>query len=667
MEGGDKVSNDDMTRRPERMTGAASREAQEGVCKALAYAGEIIATLREPFLVLDRDLRAKTANSAFFRTFHTSKEETEGRFLFELGNGQWDSPPLRTLLEDVVPGNHPVNDYEVQHTFPAIGERVMLLNARRFPPEGQHPELILLAIEDVTAQRRMRAVSRASEVRYRRLFQTAQDGILILDAATGKIIDANPFMSGLLGYEQAELVGKELWEIGLFRDKEENQDAYRKLRAERYIRYDHLPLRTAGGRRVDVEFVSNVYEEDDRLVAQCNIRDVTERSRLMRELQAQTGALADLSRRKDEFLAMISHELRNPLAPIVNALHLLRLQDNENPVQQHGLGMIERQVGQLTRLIDDLLETSRMATGRVRLRRESVEVRGLVERAVDSTRPAFDRKKHELCVSLPPQPVWVYADPARLEQVVVNLLNNAAKYTDEGGRAGVSVRQDKGQMVLAVWDTGVGIAPESLPRVFDLFMQAERSLDHSQDGLGIGLSLAQRLVELHGGTVEAHSEGLGAGSEFVVRLPLCPSPAEPPPAVPGPAGRSEAGWRILVVDDNVDAADSLAMLLRMSGHDVRTAYTGPAALEAGVAYLPHVVLLDIGLPGLNGYEVARRLRATPQLRGVRLVALTGYGTDTDRQLAHEAGCDRHLAKPVEFAAVQKVLAELTLPARRSGT
>lgn len=663
----DKMSDTSVPHRPDGLAEAVSHEQQEAVRKALIYADEIIATLREPFLVLDKDLRARSANHSFYQTFQTAKVETEGHSLFELGNGQWDNPRLRTLLEDVVPSNHPVNDYEVEHTFPTIGKRIMVLNARRFPPEGQHTELILLAIEDVTKERLMGAALQVSEVRYRRLFQTAFDGILILDAATGVIADANPFMSGLLGYELADLVGKELWEIGLFRDKEESQATYRKLREEGYVRYEHLPLRTNRGHQVEVEFVSNVYDEDHRQVVQCNIRDITERSRLMKEMQSKTVALADLNRRKDEFLAMLSHELRNPLAPILNAVHLLRLQGNENLVQQQGRSMIERQVGQLTHLIDDLLEVSRIATGRVKLRQESVDVRGIVERAVDATRPLSDRKKHQVSVSLPPKPVWLHADPTRLEQIVVNLLNNASKYTDEGGHIEVSVHQEGEEMVLRVRDTGVGIAPELLPRIFDLFTQADRSLDRAQGGLGIGLSLVQRLVELHGGTVEAHSAGLGRGSEFAVHLPVSPSPASPPPTVTEHAERPAQACRVLVVDDNVDTADSLAMLLRMSGNDVRTVYTGPTALEAAVAYLPNVVLLDLGLPGLNGYEVARRLRATPQLQGVRLIALTGYGRETDRQLSQEAGFDMHMVKPIEFSALQKLLAELDTPMRSAQT
>ena len=635
------------------------RHQEKGVQDALAYADDIIATLREPFLVLDKGLTVKTANAAFYQAFHVSKDETEGRSVYDLGNGQWNVPRLRAVLGEVLDDHHPVLNYEVEHDFPKIGRRDMLLNARRFESANGAPDLILLAIEDDTDRKRSEAALHASELRYRRLFQTAKDGILILDADTGTIVDANPFMCGLLGYEHEDFLGKELWQIGLFKDQRANRAAYRELREKGYIRYDHLPLDTKSGRQVEVEFVSNVYQVDGHQTVQCNIRDISERIRLEGRVQEQVKALADLHRRKDEFLAMLSHELRNPLSPILNAMHLLRLQGDENMIQQDARRVIERQVGQLTRLVDDLLEVSRITTGRVRLQQDRLDVRSVVERALESVRPLIDRRRHDLSVSLPPQPIWLHADATRMEQVVVNLLNNAAKYTDEGGRISVAVRQEGDEMVLRVRDTGVGIAPELLPHVFDLFTQADRSLDRSQGGLGIGLSLVRHLVDMHRGTVDVHSAGLGQGSEFIVRLPVLLSPATQTPAAPTrPAERTAESWRVLVVDDNEDSADMLAKLLKRSGHDVQTAYTGPTALDVAAAHLPDVVLLDIGLPGINGYEVARRLRLLPQMEDVKIIAMTGYGQDADRQLARDAGFDSHLTKPVEFDKVQELLPTL---------
>jgi PAS domain S-box-containing protein len=640
------------------------RRQEQQLQDALTYADNIIATLREPFVVLDRDLRVKTANRAFYQTFHVEKGETEGRYLYELGNGQWNIPRLRGVLDEVLANHHPVHDHEVEHDFPAIGRKTMLLNASRFQSVDSRPDLILLAIEDVTARKRAEVAVQTSEVRYRRLFETAKDGILILDATTLKIIDANPFMSHLLGLSHDEFLGKELWEIGFFGDKQASQAIYRELQENGYIRYDHLPLETSKGEKAEVEFVGNVYQVDHRLVAQCNIRDISERSRLEKQTQEQAEALADLHRRKDEFLAMLSHELRNPLAPIANAVQLLRLQQrNENLFQQQARTIIERQVGQMKHLVDDLLEISRITTGRIQLRQERVVMGGIVEQALETARPLLEQRRHEVTVSLPPQPIWVLADAARLEQVVVNLLTNAAKYTDEGGHIWLTVELASGvasaprdTAVLRVRDTGIGIAPELLPRIFDLFTQAERSLDRSEGGLGIGLALVQQLVEMHGGTVGVSSV-LGQGSEFVVRLPVVPVSAPPPPAHGTEITRPAAvPLRVLVVDDNVDGAESVAMLLRPAGHDVRTVYDGPSTLQAALDFRPNVVLLDIGLPGRNGYEVAKQLRRQAVLQGVVLVAVTGYGQETDRQRSQEAGFDHHLVKPADIGQVQQILA-----------
>jgi PAS domain S-box-containing protein len=384
--------------------------------------------------------------------------------------------------------------------------------------------------------------------------------------------------------------------------------------------------------------------------------DIHEQKQTANQLQQLAASLSEADLRKNEFLAMLAHELRNPLAPILNAVHLLRLGNNESPLQQQARTMIERQVGQLTRLVDDLLEVSRITTGRVHLRQERIVVSGIVARAAETVHPLMDRHRHELTVTVPPQPIWLYADAARLEQVVVNLLTNAAKYTDDGGRVWLSVEQEGVEAVLRVRDTGVGISPQLLPRVFELFTQAERSLDRAQGGLGIGLALVQRLVEMHGGRVEAYSV-LGRGSEFVVRLPVVPMLALQPPSAPKEtAGPNGSPLRVLVVDDNVDSAESLAMLLEMSRHEVRTAHDGPTALEAALDFRPNVVLLDIGLPIMDGYEVAKRMRQQPTLGKVLLVAMTGYGQESDRQLSREAGFDHHLVKPADFSALEKLLA-----------
>jgi PAS domain S-box-containing protein len=352
------------------------------------YCDCIIATLREPFIVLDHDLRIKTANRSFYVAFRLSPEETENQLIYDLDNHQWGIPGLRELLERVLKDERPVHDFEVEHTFPTIGRKILLLNASRFESAECAPSLILLAIEDITERRRAEVALEDSELRYRRLFETAQDAILILDERQGKIFDANPFIKDMLGYSQVEIVGKELWQIGMFRDAEENKAAFRELQDKGYIRYENLPLKTKAGEQIEVEFVSNVYQVDHRKVIQCNIRDITERSRLERKAHDQAEALAELHQRKDEFLAMLSHELRNPLSAIFSALHVLRLQGNENPIQQRAMTTMERQVGQLAHLVDDLLEVSRVITGRIQLQFEHLDLRGIAEHAVASVQPS---------------------------------------------------------------------------------------------------------------------------------------------------------------------------------------------------------------------------------------------------------------------------------------
>ena len=630
--------------------------------EALAYVQALLSTFPKICLILDADLRVKSANASFYVQFQTTEKETVGHLIYGLGNGQWDTPALRKMLEDVHPEQDAAEDLLVEHEFPKIGNRCFQVGARRIRNGAfGGNEMTLMVMEDVTKHKRLEELLQSSEVRYRRLFQTAKDGILILDAKTGKILDANAFMAGLTGQEPSDILGKELHEIGLFGDVAANKSAFKELQENGYVRYEHLPIQNKNGATTDVEFVSNIYIENNRSVAQCNIRDISTRVAMERQIQLQTQALADQHRRKDEFLAMLSHELRNPLAPIRSATHLLRLQErgSENLIAKQAREVIERQVANLTRLISDLLEVSRIVNARIRLKRETVDLCQVLQHALITTTPLMARQGHELSTAYPDpdtDPLWVNADPTRLEQIAVNLLSNAAKYTQKGGRIEVCVERLHNHAVLRVRDNGIGIAPETLPHIFDLFAQADRSLERSQGGLGVGLSIVQKLVELHGGTVEAFSEGLGKGSEFIVRLPVASAPGEQP--ILPEITTQEPGahvMRVLVVDDNVDGCMMLAHLLRIQGYGVQTAHTGPEALATAQAWRPDAVLLDIGLPQLDGYEVARRLRADPGLKNVRLIATTGYGNEKDLQLAREAGCDAHLVKPLEFGDVVKLL------------
>jgi signal transduction histidine kinase/CheY-like chemotaxis protein len=387
-------------------------------------------------------------------------------------------------------------------------------------------------------------------------------------------------------------------------------------------------------------------------------QEVVRRQRLEEELRQKNEELADADRRKDEFLATLGHELRNPLAPIRNSLEIMRLAEGNAAAVGEARAMMERQVRLMVRLIDDLLDVSRITRGKLRLRKERLDLAAVVRSAVESCRPQLDGAGQRLTVRVPAEPVHLEADPVRLAQVLGNLLNNAAKYTDRGGEVQLTAERRGDEVVVAVRDTGIGIAAEQLPRLFEMFSQGAAATARSQGGLGIGLALVKGLVEMHGGRVSAHSDGPGRGSEFVVRLP---APAGPAPAS-RPAGNGDGyprgKCRVLVADDNHDAADSLALMLRLRGHDTRTAHDGQEAVEAAGQFRPDVALLDLGMPRLNGFDAARRLRAEPWGATLLLVALTGWGQDEDRRRAAEAGFDHHLTKPVAPADLEEVLARL---------
>jgi len=382
--------------------------------------------------------------------------------------------------------------------------------------------------------------------------------------------------------------------------------------------------------------------------------DITDRMRM-------EEALKEADRLKDEFLAMLAHELRNPLAPIRNSLHIMKQPAADRAVLQRAHEMAERQVLHMSRLLDDLLDVSRISGGRIVLRKERVDISALVNRTVEASRSQIEERRHELTVSFPPEALWVRGDPTRLEQILMNLLSNACKYTDVGGHIWLSAAQEGAEVVLRVRDTGIGISPEMLPRIFDLFVQAERRLERSQGGVGIGLTLVQKLVNLHRGTVQAFSAGLGQGSEFVVRLPAevsAPARDDPRSEDAKEIRQSVPRLQILVVDDNADAAESLATLLNLEGHDVRVAFDGAPAVQMASTERPDIIFLDIGMPGMDGYQVARRLRQQPDLRNLFLVALTGWGQEEDKRRSREAGFDAHLVKPAEPSMLQELLGTL---------
>ncbi len=413
-----------------------------------------------------------------------------------------------------------------------------------------------------------------------------------------------------------------------------------------------FPLRGADGRfRPFLTRVVPSRDADGRIVVWFGTNtDIAERVEMEQALK-----VAD--QRKDEFLAMLAHELRNPLAAISNAVQLAKRSDSPDQLAW-GRHVVEKHVRHLTRMIDDLLDVSRITRGKVELRTQPVALLPILRSALETARPLIDQRRHALAQEIDIAPVWVDGDPTRLEQVFVNLLNNAAKYTDPGGRIAVDARLDGADVVVAVEDSGIGMTPELLAHAFDLFAQGDRSIARTEGGLGIGLTLVRSLVELHGGTVEAASKGPGRGSRFTVRLPLARSLADEPDGCPACTGPRREGSRVLIVDDSDEAASGLARLLRLLGHDVVVAHDGPAALELAREHRPGIILLDIGLPGMNGYEVARALRREG-FAGAVIIAVTGYGEEQAIRRSLEAGFDHHLVKPVDVDDLVTLMAGTT--------
>jgi signal transduction histidine kinase/CheY-like chemotaxis protein len=422
-----------------------------------------------------------------------------------------------------------------------------------------------------------------------------------------------------------------------------------------YNGHEILIERPDGQRRTSLAYANPIYDESNNLIGAVNVLvDISDR-KLAEE------ALKQADRSKNEFLATLAHELRNPLAPIRAAVRILQLKADPTPESQSALEVIDRQTRQMTRLIDDLLDIARITSNKLSLRTERVELGELLGAAVETSRPLIEQRGLSMTVDSPSEPVYLEGDFVRLAQIVANLLNNAAKYTDHGGQIFLAATVTEANVNISVRDTGIGIPAEVLPQIFEMFAQANLASVGARGGLGIGLTLVRRLVEMHGGSITASSAGANRGSEFVVRLPLTSAPTTTAPQlqyVDEVASGRLASHRILVVDDNRDSAESLGLLLRLMGHDVRSVYDGVQALEAAKEFRPRVVLLDIGLPDIPGYEVARRLKEETLGEGTIVIAISGWGRDSDKANSEAAGFDHHLVKPVEADSLSKLLAEV---------
>ena len=796
------------------------KRSELAIASAREYAENIIGTVREPLLVLDPQLRVESVNRAFYRTFGVTPPDTIGRFIYELGNRQWDIPELRTLLEEILPQNHTIEDFLVEWVFENLGRRSMLLNARRMHSAAGSQGRIVVAIEDITARTR----AEEAQASLAAIVASSDDAIISKDLS-GVITSWNSGAERLFGYSAQEAVGQPITllfpsdrldeEHGIverirrgegvdnfetvrrrkdgtlvdvsiavspIRDREgvvvgaskiarditehklveaairDSEERYRTLfdlgpvavyscdaagviqkfnrrAAElwgrepapgdtdqrfcgsfkmfrpdgRFLPHEQCPMaEVIAGTIPEARDAEMLIERPDgtRVTVVVNIRplknqrgDITGAINCFYDITERKQAeelLRDSDRRKNEFLAMLAHELRNPLAPILVSIDILRraqeLDESDPQGSQrrsdglpshdtshsvdHALDVLQRQAGQMVRLVDDLLDAGRISRGKIDLRRERVELSSVVYHVVEAARPISERRDQELTVTLPRLPVYVDADPTRLGQIIGNLLNNACKFTERGGHIWLTVEReddsgaDRGaasaiqvapQVAVRVRDTGIGIAADQLERVFDMFTQVDTSLERSLTGLGIGLTLVRTLTEMHGGSVEVSSDGANHGSEFVVRLPIAMEANTPDSKFKAAQSGVTTPRRILIVDDNHDSADMLATLLELAGHETFAAHDGLAAVEAAARLDLDVILLDIGLPVMNGYEAARRIREQrSQKRRPLLVALTGWGQDEDRRRSEEAGFDAHLVKPVDEAVLDRLLADLSV-------
>ena len=527
---------------------------------------------------------------------------------------------------------------------------------RKFDAEDERQLISLGRFASVAYQA---GVSLDTSAKLAAIVESSDDAIISKDL-DGTIRSWNGGAERLFGYTAVEAIGQPVRMLVPADRVDELPAILERIgRGERVDHYETV-RRRKDGTLLDVSLtVSPVRDVQGKISGASKIaRNISDR------VQAER-ALGQAGRHKDEFLAMLAHELRNPLAPISNAVQLMQ-STGSDPAIQSALRMMERQVAHIVRLVDDLLDVSRISRGTIELRLRQVDLESVVNHAVETARPHCESLGQQLTVTLPPTPVYVAGDAVRLSQVLGNLLNNASKFSDQDGSIWLTVQREASQAIIRVRDTGIGIAQDHVRRVFEMFAQVDTSLERGQTGLGIGLTLAKNLVEMHGGTVEARSGGLGQGSEFTVRLPALlettPRPAEMAVSETSRPKRR----RVLVVDDNWDSAESLATLLRVTGHEAHTAHDGLEAVEAATAWLPDVVLLDIGLPKLNGYEAARKIRAQPWSNRMVLVALSGWDQPAYRQESRQAGVNDYLVKPVDRATLLRVLANTATDLRGSG-
>ena len=573
-----------------------------------------------------------------------------------------ENPATRALREGIVVGlaNHTILIKKDGSECPIDDSAAPIRN------ELGYVSGCVLIFRDVTAQRLVER-DKANQLITARLLASIVESSN--DAIIGKSLDGviqswNAAAEHVFGYTAEEAVGRHIsLVIPPDRIAEEDRIIASLKEGKRIEQYETERVRNDGQRITVSLTISPIKDDAGNVIGASKIvRDVSDRKRLEDDLRRLAADLSENDRRKNEFLATLAHELRNPLAPMSNMLEVVKRANGDGQILKQAHDTIERQLGQMVRLVDDLLDLNRITHDRLELRRSEVELSSVIQQAVEVARPLIDASRQTLTIELPDDPIYLHADRARLAQVFGNLLNNSSKYTRPQGRISLRAqrveRDGSGpELVVAVTDNGAGIPPDKLESIFDMFMQVDRNTERSQDGLGIGLTLVKRLAEMHGGTIEARSAGEGQGSEFVVRLPILDKPAQVDRSASNESAASKPQRRILIVDDNRDSADSLAMLLEITGNETYMAHDGVEAIEAVEKYRPEVVLLDIGLPKLDGHEVCRRVRQQVWGKDITMIALTGWGQEDDRRKSEEAGFNGHLVKPVDYDKLLEMLGQ----------
>ena len=628
--------------------------------RAREYAENIVATVRDPLLVLDAELRVRSASRSFYDSFQVAPEETDGRLVYELGNGQWDIPDLRRLLRTVLSGVPVLEDFVVEHDFERLGRRVMRLNARKLVAPGER-ESILISIEDVSEISRLETSVRESAERFKLLFDRSPLPKWTFEIDSLRFVDVNHAAIALYGYTREEFLGMRAFDLCTPESRAALQAELARS-PQGWPRLEVCQHRKKNGEIIDVEARINEVELAGKRVLLVSIIDVTERNRFERELRERAEELDAANRGKTDFIAVLSHELRTPLNAISGWAEVLKNPALSDDDRRKGIEIISRNSRIQAQLISDLLDVHRITTGKLSLELRRVDLRDEIRAAIDAALPASEPKRIRIKSETDPAPASVLGDSARLQQVLGNLLSNAIKFTAEGGEIRVALRRASTSVEVKVSDSGQGISPDVLPYIFDRFRQSESLLSRSTGGLGLGLAVSRQLVELHGGTISAHSPGKGRGATFTVSLPVTSEarPAITPtePRVSSPV--SLAGLMVLVVDDELEAREPVRRLLEEHGAEVISVRSADEALDAIQRQRPDLLVSDIGMPGRDGYELIRAVRALPERRGGRIpaIALTAFGTTADRERALRAGYVTHLAKPVEAAELIAAVAAL---------